>query len=283
MTPRPRAPAPKEQAKSPVIEKRWYEAGVQQIPTVVSALGGDGPGFAFPEQEAAGIDAAGKEFSCTVAARHGRRTSARLLGGLVDFAARPCSSPGQGPDEEEHGGCDGKDEEFHGEAEAPVVAEVGATGAEPHAAAQDQGINLIVVKIEEAKHGFVLLPKRWVVERSFAWASRFRRLARDYEHLPTTLSGLRWVDFLVLGLGNLFSISAWHALWIVRLQHIRKFCPTAHVDHKVWSWNWSWWRTSERKPAGRWPAMRSSISRQIARHEGSCTRLTVSRGSPSRS
>ena len=41
-----------------------------------------------------------------------------------------------------------------------------------------------------AKRGFVLLPKRWVVERSFALAARFRRLARDYERLETTLKGL---------------------------------------------------------------------------------------------
>jgi transposase len=39
---------------------------------------------------------------------------------------------------------------------------------------------LEVVKHTEATRGFVLLPRRWVVERSFAWAARFRRLARDY-------------------------------------------------------------------------------------------------------
>ena len=32
-----------------------------------------------------------------------------------------------------------------------------------------------------AKRGFVLLPRRWVVERRFAWAARFHKLARDYE------------------------------------------------------------------------------------------------------
>src|SRR3712207_7382334 len=42
----------------------------------------------------------------------------------------------------------------------------------------------------EAKRGFVLLPRRWVVERDFAWASRFRQLVKDYERLPTTLAGL---------------------------------------------------------------------------------------------
>jgi hypothetical protein len=40
-----------------------------------------------------------------------------------------------------------------------------------------------------AKRRFVLLPRRWLVERSFAWAVRFRGLARDYEGLDTTLKG----------------------------------------------------------------------------------------------
>jgi transposase len=43
-----------------------------------------------------------------------------------------------------------------------------------------------------------LLPKRWVVERDFAWAARFRRLARDYERLSTTLVGLYFVVFACL-------------------------------------------------------------------------------------
>src|ERR1700686_1387626 len=49
-----------------------------------------------------------------------------------------------------------------------------------------------------AKRGFVLLPRRWVVERSFAWAARFRRLARDYERLPETLAGLHFIAFAML-------------------------------------------------------------------------------------
>jgi transposase len=53
-----------------------------------------------------------------------------------------------------------------------------------------QGIRLEVVKLPDAKKGFVLLPRRWVVERSFGWAARFRRLVRDYERLPETLKGL---------------------------------------------------------------------------------------------
>jgi len=54
------------------------------------------------------------------------------------------------------------------------------------------------VKLPEAKKGFVLLPKRWVVERSFGWLARFRRLSRDYERLPQVLSGLHFLVFAVL-------------------------------------------------------------------------------------
>ena len=57
---------------------------------------------------------------------------------------------------------------------------------------------IVFVRTPEAKRGFVLLPRRWVVERSFAWATRFRRLVRDYERLPQTLAGLHVVAFACL-------------------------------------------------------------------------------------
>ncbi len=80
----------------------------------------------------------------------------------------------------------------------------GYTGEQPEAAAAQHGVRLEVVKLAQAKRGFVLLPRRWVVERSFAWAARFRRLARDYERLATTLSGLHWLAFISLMLNSLF-------------------------------------------------------------------------------
>jgi transposase len=84
----------------------------------------------------------------------------------------------------------------------------GYTGEQPAADAAQQGLHLEVVKHHEAKRGFVLLPRRWVVERSFAWAARFRRLARDYERLASTLAGYHWLAFSILMLQSLFSKSA---------------------------------------------------------------------------
>lgn len=80
----------------------------------------------------------------------------------------------------------------------------GYTGAQPLADAAQHGITLEVVKHHEAKRGFVLLPRRWVVERSFAWAARFRRLARDYERLSATRAGYHWLAFAMLILNTLF-------------------------------------------------------------------------------
>jgi transposase len=78
----------------------------------------------------------------------------------------------------------------------------GYTGESAQAQAQDYGMDLVVVKHTEAKKGFILLPRRWVVERSFAWVARFRRLARDYERLSHTLAGLHFVAFVCLMLNK---------------------------------------------------------------------------------
>ena len=85
----------------------------------------------------------------------------------------------------------------------------GYTGEEPAEAAAAQGIQLEVVKPSEAngpRRGFVLLPRRWVVERSFAWLARFRRLARDYERLPQTVAGLTFLAFTCLMLHQLIQL-----------------------------------------------------------------------------
>jgi transposase len=77
------------------------------------------------------------------------------------------------------------------------------TGEDAAEAAQAHGMRLEVVKLPGAVRGFVLLPKRWIVERSFAWKSRFRRLVRDYERLPETVAGLHFAVFAILMLARL--------------------------------------------------------------------------------
>lgn len=79
-----------------------------------------------------------------------------------------------------------------------VYVDQGYTGEAAAEAAGEHGITLQVVKLPEAKRGFVLLPRRWVVEHSFGWMARFRRLAKDYERLATTLVGLHYVAFSFL-------------------------------------------------------------------------------------
>jgi transposase len=74
----------------------------------------------------------------------------------------------------------------------------GYTGDDAQQQAAEHGLQLEVVKLPEAKKGFVLLPRRWVVERSFGWMARFRRLARDYERLPETVRGLHFLAFAIL-------------------------------------------------------------------------------------
>lgn len=83
------------------------------------------------------------------------------------------------------------------------------TGDQPAADAAAHGIRLEVVKLPTAKKGFVLLPRRWVAERSFAWKTRFRRLVRDYERRLTVLEGLHLVAFACLALARVVPI-----LWL---------------------------------------------------------------------
>ena len=100
-------------------------------------------------------------------------------------------------------------QEVTGESVELAYVDQGYTGEEPFDAAAGHGIILEVVKLAEAKRGFVLLPRRWVVERSFGWAARFRRLARDYERLSETLAGLHYVAFSLLMLHKAAPFFEW--------------------------------------------------------------------------
>lgn len=85
-----------------------------------------------------------------------------------------------------------------GESVGLAYVNQGYTGERPAAAAREHGIELEVVRLPEAKRGFVLLPRRWLAERTFAWTTRFRRLVRDYERLPRTLADLHVVALACL-------------------------------------------------------------------------------------
>jgi transposase len=98
--------------------------------------------------------------------------------------------------------------EATGQTVGVAFVDQGYTGEQAEADAAAHGIRLEVVKHPAAKRGFVLLPRRWVVERGFAWMARFRRLARDYERLETTLEGFHYVAFAILALAKVMPVLA---------------------------------------------------------------------------
>lgn len=98
-------------------------------------------------------------------------------------------------------------QEATGENVEVAFVDQGYTGEEPAKEAALNGIRLEVVKHSEAKKGFVLLPRRWVVERSFGWATRFRRLVRDYERLPTTVAGLHLIAYAILMISRILTVA----------------------------------------------------------------------------
>lgn len=89
-----------------------------------------------------------------------------------------------------------------------AYVDAGYTGERAAAVAKEHGIKLESVKLNEAKKGFVLLPGRWVVERAFGWAARFRRVARDYKRSAGALAGYHWLAFVLLMLKSFLAKSA---------------------------------------------------------------------------
>lgn len=139
---------------------------------------------------------------------HRRRKGSKLhmvvdtLGHLLAMKVTPAN------EQERHqvGELAKKVQEETGESVQVAYVDEGYTGKDAKEAGQAHGIDVTVIKLPEAKRGFVLLPKRWVVERSFGWMARFRRLARDYERLPRTLEGMHLVAFIFLMLAKAVSI-----------------------------------------------------------------------------
>jgi putative transposase len=64
-------------------------------------------------------------------------------------------------------------------------------------------IRLEVVKRNKDIAGFVPLPRRWVVERTFAWLGNYRRLSKDYEYLPQSSENMIYIAMIRLMLNRL--------------------------------------------------------------------------------
>ncbi len=126
------------------------------------------------------------------------------LGNLLSLLVTPANEQ----DRAQVGELARKVQETTGQSVELAFVDQGYTGDVPAEAAKQHGMQLEVIKLPQAKRGFVLLPRRWVVERSFAWTTRFRRLVRDYERLPTTLAGLHLVVFACLMLHQWTALSS---------------------------------------------------------------------------
>ena len=189
--------------------RRWFDAGVfervsHELRVVVRIMEGRGS-----QPTAAILDARTIQSTPESGGRagfdgHKMRNGSKLhiavdtLGSLLAAVATPANENERGQVEE----LARRVQEVTGQTVEIAFADQGYTGDEAAAAAEAEGIQLVVVKHTEAKRGFVLLPRRWVVERTFGWLGRFRRLARDYERLSSTLEGWHWLASLVLLLGK---------------------------------------------------------------------------------
>ena len=66
-----------------------------------------------------------------------------------------------------------------------------------------RGTRLEIVKHSKTVHRFKVLPRRWVVERTFAWLGRSRRLSKDYEHSVSSSESFIYIAMIRLMLSRL--------------------------------------------------------------------------------
>lgn len=182
--------------------QRWFAAGVfEALVHDLRVLLREAAGRA-PQPSAAILDSRTLQSTPESGARAGYDGAKRKRGSKVHAAVDTLGhllalhvTPADETDRAQVAELAARVQEMTGQTVELAWVDQGYTGAEPAAAAAAHGIALSVVKRPEATCGFVLLPRRWVVERSFAWTARFRRLARDYERLASTLAGMHLVAF----------------------------------------------------------------------------------------
>lgn len=84
-----------------------------------------------------------------------------------------------------------------------VWADGGYTGEWADEVAKRYNIEIEVVKRTDDLKGFVVVPRRWVVERTFAWFNRYKRLAKDYELRPEHSESMIYIAMIQLMLRRL--------------------------------------------------------------------------------
>ena len=190
--------------------QRWLKAGcfeaiVQDLRMLLRLADGR-----TPHPSAAIIDSRTLPSTPTSGGRGGYDGAKRRKGSKVHAAVDPLGhllalhvTPADAQDRDQVGQLAQAVQDVSNQEVTLAYVDQGYTGQNAAEAARAHGIALEVVKLPEAKRGFVLLPRPWVVERSFGWAARFRRLARDYERLPETLAGLHYLAFACLRLPHL--------------------------------------------------------------------------------
>jgi transposase len=195
--------------------RRWLDAGVfammvHDLREVLRWAEGR-----TPQPSAVIFDSATRQSTPESGARAGYDGYKRRKGSKIHLAVDTLGhllavlvTPANAQDREQVEALAAAVQEATGQTIALAFVDQGYTGDAPAAAAATHGIQLEVVKLPEAKKGFVLLPRRWVVERSFAWVSRCRRLAKDYERLPDVVAGLHFLAFLSLMLHRLVTVVA---------------------------------------------------------------------------
>jgi len=195
--------------------RRWYKAGVfeamvHDLRMILRLLDGR-----HPDPTAAVIDSRTIQSTPESGGRAGYDGAKKRKGSKVHAAVDTLGhllalrvTPANSGDREQVDILAEEIQEATGESVQVAYVDQGYTGEDPKADAKQHGIDLMVVKLPEAKRGFVLMPRRWVVERSFAWMARFRRLARDYERLSRTLAGFHYVAFACIMLARAVKILA---------------------------------------------------------------------------
>jgi transposase len=185
--------------------RRWLDAGVfdtlsENVRTLLRELHGRAP-----EPTACVLDSRTLQSTPESGARAGYDAGKRRKGTkvhlAVDTLGHPLALHTSAADEQDRAHVAPLIEQVQdvtgGNVEVAYVDQ-GYSGDDAANTAAADGVELVVVKRPPGEKGFTLLPKRWVVERSFGWTARCRRLLRDFERIAEVLAGYHMVAFVCI-------------------------------------------------------------------------------------